>query len=680
MLVAGGATNVTTYFAMRLAADGTAATGLTATGFDLQYVRSGAAPSTKVDASAGTAGGAAAHSDNTVVEPDATDQPGLYRIDWPNAAFAAGVREVILTAKVATAFTEHLRVTIDGEVNVVEWAGTDVATPDTAGYPVVTIKDGTGTGEINTASGAVVNVTTVATTTTNTDMVAAAPSAASVADAVWDETMAAHTTADTAGLVMNEWQNGGRLDLILDIIAADTTTDIPALLADIPTVSEFNARTLAAADYFDPAADAVANVTLVATTTTNTDMVAAAPTAAANADAVWDETMAGHSTADTAGLVMNEWQDGGRLDNLLDGASAPSAAAVADAVWDETLAGHVTADTAGLLLNEWQDGGRLDLILDIVAADTTTDIPALLADIPTVSEFNARTLAAASYFDPAADTVANVTTVATTTTNTDMVAAAPTAAANADAVWDETLAGHVTADTAGLLLNEWQDGGRLDLILDTIAVDTTTDIPALIADVPTVAEFNARTLVAASYFDPAADAVANVTLVATTTTNTDMVAAAPTAAANADAVWDEAQSGHVGAGTFGVLASEIATLQTEVDGIQADTEDLQTQIGTAGAGLTDLGGMSTAMKAEVNVEALDVLVTDTHAEPGQGLPAATASLRDKIGYLYKAWRNKSDQTSSLYQLYNDDASTVDQKATVSDDTTTATKGEIATGP
>lgn len=40
---------------------------------------------------------------------------------------------------------------------------------------------------------------------------------------------------------------------------------------------------------------------------------------------------------------------------------------------------------------------------------------------------------------------------------------------------------------------------------------------------PSVAQFNARTLVAANYFDPAADAVANVTLVGTTTTNTDMV-------------------------------------------------------------------------------------------------------------------------------------------------------------
>ena len=47
---------------------------------------------------------------------------------------------------------------------------------------------------------------------------------------------------------------------------------------------------------------------------------------------------------------------------------ALSAAGV-DAVWDETMAGHSTADTAGLLMNEWQDGGRLDLILDIIAAD-----------------------------------------------------------------------------------------------------------------------------------------------------------------------------------------------------------------------------------------------------------------------------------------------------------------------
>lgn len=125
MLIAGGSTDVTTYFALRLAADGTAATGLTITGIDLQYVRSGVAPSAKADASE-LAETDSDHADNEAIEIDATDQPGLYRVDWPDAAFAAGVREVILSVKVATAFTEHLRVEIDGEVNTVEIGGTDV--------------------------------------------------------------------------------------------------------------------------------------------------------------------------------------------------------------------------------------------------------------------------------------------------------------------------------------------------------------------------------------------------------------------------------------------------------------------------------------------------------------------------------------------------------------------------
>lgn len=92
------------------------------------------------------------------------------------------------------------------------------------------------------------------------------------------------------------------------------------------------------------------------------------------------------------------------------------------------------------------------------------------------------------------------------------------------------------------------------------------------------------------------------------------------------------------------------------------------------------GGLSTQAKADVNAEVVDTLNTDTYAEPGQGTPGATISLAAKINYLYKAWRNRSTQTASQYTLYNDDGTTVDQKATVSDDGTTADKGEVATGP
>lgn len=111
MDVVAGSVDVTTYFNLRLAADGTAATAITISELDLQYVRSGETPAAKVDATA-LAATNTAHTDNRAIEIDATDQPGLYRVDWPDAAFASGVREVILTVKHTSTFIEHLRVNL----------------------------------------------------------------------------------------------------------------------------------------------------------------------------------------------------------------------------------------------------------------------------------------------------------------------------------------------------------------------------------------------------------------------------------------------------------------------------------------------------------------------------------------------------------------------------------------
>lgn len=109
----------------------------------------------------------------------------------------------------------------------------------------------------------------------------------------------------------------------------------------------------------------------------------------------------------------------------------------------------------------------------------------------------------------------------------------------------------------------------------------------------------------------------------------------------------------------------IAVVDGIVDAILVDTAE----IGLAGAGLTDLGGMSTAMQAEVNVEVLDVFTVDTFAEPS-GVPAATASLKDKIGFLMTAARNKFTQTSTTATIRNDNDSADIASAAVSDDGTT----------
>jgi hypothetical protein len=151
-----------------------------------------------------------------------------------------------------------------------------------------------------------------------------------------------------------------------------------------------------------------------------------------------------------------------------------------------------------------------------------------------------------------------------------------------------------------------------------------------------------------------------------------LTAAVPTAAQNAAAVWGADSTGFAdttfgGAiGDWGGSGESILSSLTNIDGNVSDIITIH------------IPALPTA--AEVNAEVVDALATDTYAEPGQGAPAATASLAAKINYLYKAWRNKKTQTSTTWSLFADDAATVDQKSTVSDDATTATVGEIATGP
>jgi hypothetical protein len=354
---------------------------------------------------------------------------------------------------------------------------------------------------------------------------------------------------------------------------------------------------------------------------------------------------------------------------------------------------EITAARMGAL-TDWIDGGRLDLILDGILEDTGTTIPgtittidgivddilvdtgttlnALILDIPTVAEFNARTTA-----DPA--TATNQSTIigyidteigAIITHLTDIKGGTFSGVTDSleairdrgDAAWI-TATGFSTLDATGV---------RTAVGLATANLDTQ------LADVPTVAEFNARTLVAASYFDPAVDVVAHVTLVDTTTTNTDMVAAAPTTGEIKTAI--EAAGSHLALileDTSTTIPGTITTIDGIVDAILLDTAELQSD--WVNGGRLDLILDGRASPADVNTQVLDVLQTDTFAEPGQGDPSATTSLINKIGYLFKSWRNKMTNDGTDVKLYADDGTTVDQKASVTEVGGTVTRGKFGTG-
>lgn len=132
----------------------------------------------------------------------------------------------------------------------------------------------------------------------------------------------------------------------------------------------------------------------------------------------------------------------------------------------------------------------------------------------------------------------------------------------------------------------------------------------------------------------------------------------------------------IGASEAGFLTDSTGFQGADVALILTDTA----VIGALGAGLTDLGGMSSGMKAEVKTEVNATLRTDTSTLPGQEAPTVTPTIEQMIEYLYKAWRHKKEQTATEYRLYDDAGSTVDQKAVVSDDGSVTTVGEVGSGP
>lgn len=125
-------------------------------------------------------------------------------------------------------------------------------------------------------------------------------------------------------------------------------------------------------------------------------------------------------------------------------------------------------------------------------------------------------------------------------------------------------------------------------------------------------------------------------------------------------------------GTSNLFDAAYSTaLQAEVNAA-CDTAltDYDAATGAEVAALNDISA------ADVNAQMLDVLQTDTFAELAS-VPAATSSLKDKITFLFMLARNQVEQTATTQTLRADDTTTAVATASVSDDATTATKGEFS---
>jgi len=142
------------------------------------------------------------------------------------------------------------------------------------------------------------------------------------------------------------------------------------------------------------------------------------------------------------------------------------------------------------------------------------------------------------------------------------------------------------------------------------------------------------------------------------------------------------------------VAAILAAVDTEVAAIKAKTDNLPASPAAVGSAMTLAAnavsasalasdavaeiqsGLSTLSAAQVNAEVVDALATDTYAEPSS-VPAATASIAAKIGFVTAALRNKRLTTATTDTIRNDADSAAVGAATLGDDGTTFTRGEYA---
>jgi hypothetical protein len=188
--------------------------------------------------------------------------------------------------------------------------------------------------------------------------------------------------------------------------------------------------------------------------------------------------------------------------------------------------------------------------------------------------------------------------------------------------------------------------------------------------------------------------VSRVILVDTTTTNTDMITATGirTAVGLASANLDtqladlptvaEFEARTIAAASYSTLTA--AQVNTEADtaltdaGVTSARQAKLDEVTAARMGaLTDWidGG-----RLDLLLDSIVAAAVTEATEPGQGAPPVSASRMVKIDWLYKFLRNKADQTATEQRVYADNGTTVDHKRSVAEAAGTVTLGKIATGP
>lgn len=389
------------------------------------------------------------------------------------------------------------------------------------------------------------------------------------------------------------------------------------------------------------------------------DAVRQGMTALPNAAA---DAAGGLPISDLGGLDLDARLDAAITSRAVAGDSMALTAAAINLIWDELISEARTALSIGQRLKDavgldTLTAARVTLLDEITAvrlaeldaANLPADLDAVLVDtnslndtkIPdTISLANIQTEVELALED--AGLVQVITTIATLTSQTDFTLT--DGSADNDAYNDSVIIVEDVTTAAQKAIGLISDyvGATKQVLLTVDPAIFTIVAGDKVAIIPKSALFGwLGTIVSAlisGRVDANAQVVGDKTGYTLTTAEQDAIV---------DKVWDELQSGHVTANTFGEFLDVVLSTRST--------------------------------PAQVNTEVSDVIKTDTIAEIAQGIPDATPTLEDAIMLIYMALRNKLDITSSFKEVHND-AGTVITKKALTDDATTYSEAEMEAGP
>lgn len=381
----------------------------------------------------------------------------------------------------------------------------------------------------------------------------APPSAATISTTVWGE--ATRSLTDKAGFAPT---------------VAQVRTEMDSNSAKLANLDATVSSRLASASYTSP------------------------PAAADVADAVWNETLADHLTAGSTGSGLN-------------------AASSAGDPWNTSLPGAYGAGTAGNII-----GNYIDAAVSTRLASAGYTSPPSVVSIRTEMDSNSTKLA-------------NLDAAVSTRLATASYSAPPSAATISTTVWGETVRSLTDKDgfapsTGDITTAVWAAGTRTLTGDVTLATSQPNYAPAKAGDAMTLSAgaIVAATIGAAALngkgdwntttpptviairqeLDANSTKLANLDASVSSRLASASYTTAPTAADNADAVWNEARLDHVTVGSFG---EGIASVQGNVTG---STNSVTTAV-------TVTGDLSATMKSSVTTAVWD---------------AGTRSLTDKAGF------------------------------------------------